>query len=439
MKATAIWLAISIGAHGATLEVGDGRAYATVAAALAAANSGDTVSVFDGVYAEDVTLADAGLTLAAADGAAPWIVGRVVVGQSNVTVRGLGIGGWTNANAGGVHVSGYSGMTVENCSITNAGSASGSGIYTRNGSSHLIRSNTITGCATGVNVNSGVGSSYETGIRIVANRIATNHFDGLDIHGRFITISGNEIFRNFDTNWVATHPDGIQLIDTTIDGHQSCQDIWIVRNRIWSHPQNIFGGYYTTNILIANNVLWSETGVVSGVDLDAVTTKHIALFSGRDVLIANNTLGRAINSGIYVSYDAGQASGGIRVTNNIITGIATGGIAVFFGNASDIGGIDHNLYYGNGYDARIASTYYSTVGDFAAATAYEDHGVSGNPLLTAWIPGVGSPAIGAAATLSEFTDDFTGRVRSAPWDIGAYESGTTAMAGSANIGILTFP
>lgn len=430
--------------YSATLEIGSGKTYSTIADALSAANANDTLLIFDGVYSEYVTVSDAGVTISAAPGSSPWIVGRIVVGQSNVTIRGLGLGGWTNVNAGAIHISGYNGMTIENCTITNAGSSSGSGIYIRNGSNHLIRSNLITTCATGININSGVGSSYETGIRIISNIIATNYFDGLDVHGKYITISDNFIFRNFDTNWVSTHPDGIQLIDSTIDSHRGCQELKIIRNTIYSHPQNIFTGYYMTNIIIANNIFYQEAGTILGVDLDSVTTKHCGLYSGNNLIVVNNFFGRAANSGVYVSYDVSQATGGISVKNNIFVNGLTGYISVYFVNSSDISSWDYNLYYNVPYAGRIASSYYDTAAAVRSSTSYEDNGIDGDPLLNGYIPTEGSPAIGSAADLSVlFTDDFTGATRTVPWDIGAYEyfsSGEhSATANIVNVGIITFP
>jgi len=430
-----------IGAYeyqGTVLEVGVGKAYSTISSALAAAGTNDVINVYDGVYTENSTVSDDGVVIQSASGNTPSIVGRIIIGANNVTVRNMSIGNWTNANAGGVHSYGYSGLTVENCTITNA-TNSASGIYTRNGGNILIRSNLIAGCATGVNINSATGTSYTDGVRVLSNIICSNTFDGLDIHGKYITISSNQIFRNFDTNWLSTHPDGIQLIDSTIDSQRGCQNVQILNNTIYSHPQNIFTGYWVTNLLIANNILYQETGTVSGINLDTITTKQIGLFSGSNILIANNTLIRAVNSGIYCSYDASQATGGVTVKNNIITGVVSNGIALYFVNSSDIAAIDYNLYYGNSYDARIAASYYNTVGDFASATAYEDHGINGNPLLNNFIPQAGSPVINSGTDLSAyFTTDFTGTTRIVPWNIGAYETfnGNRINAINVNVGRL---
>lgn len=189
----------------------------------------------------------------------------------------------------------------------------------------------------------------------------------------------------------------------------------------FSHPQNVFGGYYTTNILIANNVFYSESGTVNGLDLDSVTTKHVGLFSGSGVLVANNTMSRALSTGVYVSYNAGRAVGGVSVRNNIFDGITGGAIAVYYINADDVGTWDSNLYGSNSYAGRIASTYYATAADIAAATAHENNGIDADPDLSGYVPRAGSPAVGSGTDLSAFfIDDFTGSTRVSPWDIGAH-------------------
>lgn len=441
MKIISALIAASIPALGATLEVGSGKPYSTIGSALSAASTGDTVSVYSGTYSEYLTIADNSLTLTAAAGESPVIVGRVVLGATNATIRGMVITGWTNDNQGGIHTLSYSGLTVESCTITNPATSTGSGIYTRNAGNILIRSNLISRCSTGVNVNSATGTSYDDGTRIVGNLISSNSFDGIDMHGQWITVEGNSIWRNYDTNWVTTHPDGIQLIDSTIDGLRGCQNVKIVRNTIWSHPQGVFGGYYTTNLLVANNVVYNEAGVVAGVDLDAITTKGIALFSGSEVLIANNTIGRCASAGIYISYEASLSTGSMDIMQNIVDGLIGGAIGVYVVNSSDIGSWNRGLYGTLPYAARIASTYYSAAADLRAATAYEDNGIDGDPLMSNWMLLSGSPAIGAAEVLPEFSDDITGAIRTIPWDIGAYKySGRSPFrATTARVGTIRSP
>jgi hypothetical protein len=261
----------------------------------------------------------------------------------------------------------------------------------------------------------------------------------MDLHGRYLTVTSNTIYRNFDTNWVTHHPDGIQLIDSTVDEQQGCQDVLIAKNRIYSHPQNIFVGWYTTNLVVANNVMDNEVGVISGVDLDTATTKHVVLMSGTNLLVANNTFGRCGNSGVYLVWDADKWASA-RVLNNITDGVFGGGLAVYAMSTTNIVELDYNLYgTNNSYAVRVGAAYYTTAAAAREATSYEDNGIDADPDLAVYVPQTGSPAIGAGTDLSAyFTDDFTGSTRVAPWDIGAYEYlGRHATAGTVNVGTLT--
>jgi len=429
-------LLVAASCCGATREVGSGKTYATITDAITAASAGDTISVFNGTYAETISLSKSNLTISAAAGNAPEIAGRITASAQGFTLRGMIVRDWTGLNNVGVRVDGQTNATIENCEFRN-GPEGSSAIYIRNTGGVLIRSNTTHHCATGINIVSGRGSSYATGTRIENNLVVSNWFDGMDLHGRYLTVTGNTIYRNFDTNWVANHPDGIQLIDSTVDSQQGCQEVIIARNRIYSHPQNVFVGWYTTNLVVANNVMDNEAGVVSGVDLDSATTKHVVLMSGTNLLVANNTFGRCGNSGVYLVWEADKWASA-RVLNNVTDGVFGGGLAVYAMSTTNIVELDYNLYgTNNSYAVRVGASYYTTAATARAATAYEDHGIDGNPLLSSYVPQAGSPALNAGITLSEFSDDYTGATRAAPWDIGAYELiHPTASAGTVTVGSL---
>ncbi len=405
----------------ATLTVGPSQTYSTISSAITAATDGDILSVYTDTYAEDPSVSKNNLSIVAASGQIPIINGKFSLSATNITFRGLIISEWSGLNANGIHSYTYSGLTVENCIIRN-GPTGSSGIYTRDAGNILIRSNIIHNCASGVNINSGRGTSYSNGTRILSNTISSNYFDGIDVNCVYLIVDGNRIFNNFDTNWAANHPDGIQFVDSTVDGQTGVQESQITRNIFYNHTQNIFTSWFTTNCLIANNICYMDAGTVSGVDLDSIATKNIICWGGTGIKIYNNTLGRVNNSSINLTYEATQPRMSAEIKNNIITDVIGAGIGLYIVNASDISTIDNNLYYNNVYDARIASTYYTTVADFKAATAYEDNSVSGNPLLTSWIPALGSPAINVGYDTSAlFTTDILGNTRTVPWDIGAYE------------------
>jgi hypothetical protein len=104
----------SSGACAATLSVGAGKTYATLAAAAAKANPGDTIVVSPGVYTSGAIWSDSGLTIRAATGAAPGSVivrGGTVGGKAlfvtkgdNITVQGIRFEGARVADGNGAGI-----------------------------------------------------------------------------------------------------------------------------------------------------------------------------------------------------------------------------------------------------------------------------------------------------------------------------------------------
>ena len=90
-------------ADGNILEVGDGKAYATIQAAVDAAVPGDTILVYPGYYPESVSIAKNNLTLLAQDEVVlvePPEVAGFLVDADRVTIRGFEIyWGWKCAVA----------------------------------------------------------------------------------------------------------------------------------------------------------------------------------------------------------------------------------------------------------------------------------------------------------------------------------------------------
>src|SRR5690606_11942847 len=62
------------------------------------------------------------------------------------------------------------------------------------------------------------------------------------------------------------------------------------------------------------------------------------------------------------------------------------------------------------------------------ATSTDTNSTEGDPLLNAsWHLAAGSPCIDAAMTIAGFSDDYDGNTRTGAWDIGADETGGTAL------------
>ncbi len=113
----------------ATLTVGAGGAYTTIAAAVAAANAGDTILINKGTYvANDVRLSK-DITIKAAGN------GPVVVKESGHVMKGLFIAG-TTGNTPDVTIEG---LTLEGANATPRDGSNGAGIRYQSGRSHADR------------------------------------------------------------------------------------------------------------------------------------------------------------------------------------------------------------------------------------------------------------------------------------------------------------
>src|SRR5436190_1304184 len=237
----------SVSAFAAQRDVGSGRPYATITAALNAAAAGDVINVHTGSYKESP--------------------GWGATATSNYLPGILQDG----------HSPSYTGLTVTNCKIhggTGQGApidvggltTGGAAIRVRYSTNTTISGNDIYGCKKGVHIQSSHSSdgTYEHGTLIENNKIHDCPVDGIDIQGQYITIVGNTIYNNIDLNFSTTHPDGIQVVSVVTDGYDSVQHLKIMRNTIYNHTRNIFvqgssnaESSVCTDITVANNVSYN--------------------------------------------------------------------------------------------------------------------------------------------------------------------------------------
>jgi hypothetical protein len=119
------------GAMGATLTVGPGKAYKTIAAAVAAAHDGDTVDVVAGTYVNDFAEIDKKITLQATGGfahleATGLLPNRkaILITDTDITVRNFWFSGARVSEADGGNGAGirYQGgnLTLYECYFTNS-------------------------------------------------------------------------------------------------------------------------------------------------------------------------------------------------------------------------------------------------------------------------------------------------------------------------------
>jgi hypothetical protein len=169
-----------------------------------------------------------------------------------------------------------------------------------------------------------------------------------------------------------------------------------------------------TSGLIANNLIYSNAA--SGIRIMAT---HEG-FPIAGVKVLNNTI---VGNAIY-GLEVSASSTTITlsdVVNNIFASNISQDISITSGVT--LTSCDYNLYYrasGNSWKYQGSEKTWAQW----QALGFDAHGVNADPLLTNYIPGVGSPAIASGVDLSAtFTTDILGvtRPQGVAWDIGAYE------------------
>lgn len=189
----------------ATLEVGKGKPYATIGAALAAADDGDTIRVYPGVYRELVTI-DKEVTLEAARGQ-PIIEnidsppnttendGAIKVRANNVTVKGFLLVSDDDV----VGVWGVENVVIENnhikwvrTELTEPGNHR-PGIFVGMSKNVTVRNNTIQN-TTGMGIFLGLTGTGVTDSLIEGNHVVDSEYTGIGlVRGSGNTIKGNRV------------------------------------------------------------------------------------------------------------------------------------------------------------------------------------------------------------------------------------------------------
>ena len=270
------------------------------------------------------------------------------------------------------------------------------------------------------------------------------------------TISGNAIGNFNDT---ANEQDyGISL-------GTGATNVIMEKNEIYNIGYSGTGGYTGIGIRIAsettgannvirNNVIYGIYG--DGWDITSIYydyNPYAILLSGTQtgMDILNNSIylnGSTLNQTGAISIGIGLGTGSTaEIKNNIVvnnlglsgsTGIGSAGIFAQASN-SQFESINYNNYFvnasGNGanYIGRIASTNYTTLANWQAASGSDDSSISGDPGYTSTsnlLPDATNPnswhANGTGVQISTIAEDFNGTARSvsvttgAP-DMGAYE------------------
>jgi parallel beta-helix repeat protein len=120
-------LLFTVTANSTTLEVGEGKPYTSIQAAINVAVTGDTVLVYDGTYVEKITFMGNAITVKSVNGAASTIIdgnasGSVVSFNGGdslpYVLDGFTITNGNSGYGGGIWTGAYSSPTITNCIIT---------------------------------------------------------------------------------------------------------------------------------------------------------------------------------------------------------------------------------------------------------------------------------------------------------------------------------
>lgn len=178
----ALVLVLASPASAATLSVGPGMTYPTLAAAAAAANAGDTIEIAAGTYHEEVVWSDDGLTIRA-------VGGDVIVDRTGMPL--------TNQGGKGIFILDGADITVEGITFVGAsdGDGNGAGIRWQGGGMLTVRGCTFRGNEDGI-----LGGNHPDNVALIEN----NEFvgNGLGDFGYTHSLYINEIDTlTFRGNW----------------------------------------------------------------------------------------------------------------------------------------------------------------------------------------------------------------------------------------------
>lgn len=393
--------------------------YATPRKAAQMANPGDTILVRGGTYSGDyVELTDDNVTLKSYPG--EWaVISMPTSGTTNVTVwiYGTGVRLENIEISGGspycihvvdpcdgceindckIHGSDWIGIKVSQpdnvklrrCEIYDTGSvtAGGMGIDCVNGDNLLIEDCHFHDC-------NGTGIYMKGGLRnaLVQRNLVMN-------------VNGDGILLGESTGVAFMDAVGNPQLYEAIDG--------VVRNNIIVNAAN--------------------SGLITYGSLDCQWYNNTIYNSS-----VNNGAGLRIIKGAHAGYPDTPCKGGLFRNNIVMVGNSARPYIHIVQDSHDGSiGFNNNRYFNTGTangvfwdELNIATAAYNlSLSAWNTRTGWDGASTEGNPGVSATTYHLngGSPCIDAGTTITGFSDDYDGNTRTGSWDIGADETGGTAL------------
>ncbi len=383
--ATAFALTIaSSSAHAATLRVGAGQMYTTLASALTASRDGDIVEIVAGTYREEVVIARNNLTVRAADG------GRVIFDRTGMPVTAQG--------GKGIFIVDGANATIEGIEFVGAACTSRNGAGIRwQGTGTL----TVRRCVFRDNENGILGGNNAANIAVIENNefVGNGRGDLGFTHNLYI----NEIAElRFVGNWThALYTAGADvghLVKSRARANYILYNRITAENNFSSYELQLTGGglAYIIGNVIQQGGMTRNSGVIS---IGGDGTQHPDM----GIYIANNTIVNDLGRGSFIAIN-GHPALPVRIVNNLVVGtgtLITGGMPTMMNNVTTMapGFVNAAMY-----DYRL------TMGS-AAVNAGVDPGMAGGFSL--------SPTNEYVHPRSTVTRMSVGAI-----DVGAYELGS---------------
>ncbi len=355
---------------GATLFVGGGPGnYTTIQSAVNDANPGDTVYVYSGTYAEDVSVFES-ISIIGESRTGTVIRGTGTADTVLVTADSVTVNGFTMENSGTVgDEAGIRLFFVQNCLVTNnILKNNNNGISLRQSDNNQVMNNIFSNNGNGVNVwqsffnriENNSASNGTTGIKIdeASNNIVTDNVLFDNVYGIYMSDSS---FVTFDDNQMLDN--GIFLTGISLEHWNT--HVLDTSNTVNGKPvyywKNVTGGTVPAGageIILANcnSVIADNQNVSDGsIGFDIGYSSYITITN--NIVFSNNYDGlyfyRSENSTIYGNTASGNGNFGFSLyhspNNEIAQGSATGsakdGIYILGSTGNSITGND---FSGNG-------------------------------------------------------------------------------------------
>ena len=389
LRLTCACLLISTAAAAATLSVGPGQPYTTIAAASAAAHDGDTIEIAAGTYHEAVSFAANQLTV------------RGVGGRPVVDMTGMAIG-----NGKAIFVTDGADITIDNIELVGASvtDQNGAGIRWEGPGSLTVRNCVFRSNENGI-LGGGAGHPENTAV-IEHNEFVDNGRGNVGFtHSVYFGEADTITFRG---NWShALWPGGADI------GHLfKCRahHTNVLYNRLTAEESH---SSYEINIpeggeaYVIGNLIQQKVGgqniMISFGDGDGTQYAGSKLF-----VIANTFVSEATGNATFIRTT--QADAQVTVIDNLLVGAGTltsGGVVTMMGNLA------------------------TTAPGFVDPASYDYHLAAGSPAIDTGV----DPGAAMLAPVLDYVHPAGTETRTtvgAAIDVGAYEFGNVPMAGDDN-------